>query len=180
LYTVLDTKDATKGKRVELWHGWPSAIFPPSWKSDESWIREELSSDELNEEDIKNKWKNYGAEGRKDRYEKKFKSDEILTNALNEQLCSMRIFVTDLEKDLSPEKPLISKKSPDSKKNLCYRLEAALMHGLYYSKEPWSELADRGMNLTNVRSNKTSPIAINHEIKSEDNKEITIYGLFDG
>ncbi|MBZ3935661.1 hypothetical protein [Methanimicrococcus blatticola] len=98
----------------------------------------------------------------------KFKSGKIksktgleidLNKALENQLRSMRIFVAE-----------------ETDERLRYRMEATLMHGIYYSKEPWSELADRGMSLNNVRFNNELPVLA---INSYENKNIKIHGLFD-
>ena len=58
------------------------------------------------------------------------------------------------------------------------RMEAALMHNLYYSKEPWADLAEREMNLIGVRPNSEPPINAINKIDSWKNEKITIYGLF--
>ena len=60
--------------------------------------------------------------------------------AVNEQLKSFRVFVSKV-----------------SDKRVRERFEAAIMHHVYYSKEPWAELADRGMFL-NGRYNCEMPI----------------------
>jgi len=79
---------------------------------------------------------------------------EIL-EAVDEQLKSFRIFVAKV-----------------SDKRVRARLEAAIMHNIYYCKEPWAELADRGMFL-NGRYNCEMPI----EVKNISN--FIIYGLPD-
>ena len=49
-----------------------------------------------------------------------------------------------------------------SDKRLRVRTEAAIVYGLYVSKQPWSEVIDRGMYL-NGRYNSEMPIlTINH------------------
>lgn len=67
------------------------------------------------------------------------RKEEIL-KAVDEQLKSFRIFVAQV-----PEKRIRA------------RFEASIMRNIYYSKELWSELADRGMFL-NERENSEMPI----------------------
>ena len=74
---------------------------------------------------------------------------ELILSAVEDQLQSFRVFVAEIE---------------DSRKR--ERIEAAIMQGIYTSKEHWSELSDRGMflkgrcnsempiNLVNICSNK--------------------------
>ena len=81
-----------------------------------------------------------------------FRRTEIM-KAVDEQLKSFRIFVV---------------RVPD--KRVRERFEAAIMHNIYYCKEPWADLADRGMFL-NGRYNSEMPI----EIKNICN--CLIYGL---
>jgi hypothetical protein len=50
------------------------------------------------------------------------------------------------------------------------RIEAAIMHNIYVSKEPWSELADRGMFLRERFNSELPILNINKSIKN-------IYGL---
>lgn len=78
--------------------------------------------------------------------------EEILT-AVDEQLKSFRIFIAQV-----------------SDKRTRERFEAAIMHNIYYCKELWAELADRGMFL-NGRYNAEMPI----EIKNIS--DYKIYGL---
>jgi hypothetical protein len=76
-----------------------------------------------------------------------------ILQALENQLGEMRIFIAK-QKD----------------KRLRERIEAAIMHNIYVSKEPWSEIADRGMFLKE-RYNSEMPInTVNIHSK-------TIYGL---
>ena len=71
------------------------------------------------------------------------KKDSIL-KAVDNQLKAFRIFI-------------IEEKDP----RLRYRIEAAIMHNIYMSKESYTELADRGMNLIS-RYNYEIPIVINN------------------
>ncbi|MBI1780895.1 MAG: hypothetical protein HYR66_05940 [Sphingobacteriales bacterium] len=80
------------------------------------------------------------------------RKEEIL-KAVNEQLRYFRVFVAQV-----------------SDKRMRERFEAAIMHNIYYCKEPWAELADRGMFL-NGRYNAEMPI----ETKNITNSKI--YGL---
>jgi hypothetical protein len=80
------------------------------------------------------------------------RKEEILT-ALDKQLRSLRLFVSRV-----------------TDKRMRERFEAAIMHNIYYCKEPWSELADRGM-LLKERNNDEMPV----EIKNISN--FKIYGL---
>jgi len=65
---------------------------------------------------------------------------ETILNAVEKQLEAYRIFIAEV---------------PDKRKR--ERIEAAIMHNIYVSKEPWSELADRGMFLKE-RYNSEMPI----------------------
>lgn len=78
--------------------------------------------------------------------------EEIL-KAVDEQLRSYKVFVT-----------------PVANKRIRERFEAAIMHNIYYCKEPWAELADRGM-LLRERYNAEMPI----ETKNISNHKM--YGL---
>jgi len=90
-------------------------------------------------------WHGYPPKKEKEECTNRFKLDSTNLEALEKQRQSMRIFILS---------------EPDSR--IQHRMEATLMHGLYYSKEPWSELADRGMNLIHVRYNDECPVlAIN-------------------
>jgi hypothetical protein len=80
------------------------------------------------------------------------RKEEIL-KAVTEQLKYFRVFVAQI-----------------SDKRTRERLEAAIMHNIYYCKEPWAELADRGMFLKG-RYNAEMPL----EAKSKSN--FKIYGL---
>jgi len=80
------------------------------------------------------------------------RKQEIL-NAVEEQLKSFRVFVAQV-----PEKRMRE------------RFEAAIMHNIYYSIEPWTELADRGMFLRE-RENAEMPLEIKNISKYK------IYGL---
>jgi hypothetical protein len=75
---------------------------------------------------------------------------EIL-RAVDEQLKSFRVFVAQV-----------------SDKRMRERFEVAIMHTIYYCKEVWSELADRGMFL-NGRFTYEMPISI---------KNISKYKIF--
>jgi len=87
------------------------------------------------------------------------KRKDHIFNCMKKQLQSMHIFVSEIPKEYQ------------------YRMEATIMHGLYYSKEKWSELADRGMKLDKVRNNDESPIIARNILENQDVKKI--YGLFD-
>jgi hypothetical protein len=80
------------------------------------------------------------------------RKEEILT-AVDEQLKSFRIFVAQVTDKRTRE-----------------RIEAAIMHNIYYCREPWAELACRGM-LLRERYNAEMPI----EAKNISNYKI--YGL---
>lgn len=82
------------------------------------------------------------------------RKEEIL-NAVERQLKSYRIFVAEV---------------PD--KRIRARFESAIMHNIYSSNEPWTELADRGMHLSRRKKDET-PI----EIKNFSNCKI--YGIPD-
>lgn len=82
------------------------------------------------------------------------RKEEIL-KAVGEQLKSFRVFVAQV-----------------SDKRMRARFESAIMHNIYSSKEPWSELADRGMHLS---KRKVDEIPI--ETKNISN--FKIYGLPD-
>ena len=69
---------------------------------------------------------------------------EEIVKAINNQLKSFRVFVAQV-----------------SDKRTRERFEAAIMHNIYYCKEPWAELADRGMFL-NGRYNTEMPLEINN------------------
>lgn len=85
--------------------------------------------------------------------------DEYLANkstidaAIENQLLSYRVFIAEI-----------------SDKRKRERLESSIMHNIYLSKEPWSELADRGMYLK-VRENCEMPI------EAKNISESKIYGL---
>ncbi len=66
---------------------------------------------------------------------------EIL-KAVNNQLKSSKIFVSEI-----------------SNERMRYRIESSIMNNLYSSREYWSELADRGMNLKG-RENCEMPIVV--------------------
>lgn len=76
-----------------------------------------------------------------------------ILKAVDYQLESFRIFIASV-----------------ADKRLRERIEAALMHNIYYTKEPWAELADRGMFLT-ARFNSEIPVNINNVCSNK------IYGL---
>ncbi len=80
------------------------------------------------------------------------RKDTILS-AVKEQLGAFRLFITEVED-----------------KRLRERLEAALMMNIYLSKEPWAELADRGMHLKG-RYNSEMPMVV------ENSSEYVIYGV---
>ena len=65
---------------------------------------------------------------------------ETILKAVDAQLCASRIFIAPVEGKRKRE-----------------RIEAAIMHHIYTSKDPWSELADRGMFLKE-RYNSEMPI----------------------
>lgn len=190
-YTILDPESAKNGVRKEIWSGWPSQNNPPSWIRDSNVIKEiekkQNTRDPLSDECIKKIWAKYNYNkynefkeilskhlGDKNRrhaeYTEKFKHNKIvseetgleinLSNALENQLSSMRVFIAE-EKD----------------ERIRFRMEATLMHGLYYSKKPWSELADRGMQLREVRYNYEDPILAKNTQSNKDVKKI--YGLFE-
>ena len=69
------------------------------------------------------------------------KKDQIL-NSINVHLKATQIFIAEVSDIRKRE-----------------RIEAAIMHDVYASKEPWSELADRGMFLKE-RHNSEMPIEI--------------------
>jgi hypothetical protein len=89
----------------------------------------------------------------------KIHQNEYLVNkskieaAIENQLLSFRIFIAEI-----------------SDKRKRKRLESSIMHNIYVSKEPWSELADRGMYLK-VRENCEMPI------EAKNISEGKIYGL---
>jgi hypothetical protein len=76
-----------------------------------------------------------------------------ITKAVDEQLKSFRVFIAKV-----------------ADKRVRERFEAAIMHSIYYCKEPWAEVADRGMFLKG-RYNCEIPIVIKNISKS------IIYGL---
>jgi len=86
------------------------------------------------------------------REEFKERKEEIL-NAVEEQLNSFRVFVAQ-----APEKRIRA------------RFEAAIMNNIYDSKEPWAELADRGMALSKRRKDE-EPIII------KNISNVKFYGL---
>lgn len=88
-------------------------------------------------EEIWHGWK-YAKSNPKEFEERK---EEILL-AVDNQLKSFRIFTAQI-----------------SDKRMRARFEASIMRNIYYSKEPWSELADRGMFLSE-RYNYEMPIEI--------------------
>ncbi|MEB3232495.1 MAG: hypothetical protein VKJ64_15910 [Leptolyngbyaceae bacterium] len=89
---------------------------------------------------------------RKNRDEFQKNKAEIL-KAVGNQLSSFRIFITEID---------------DTRKR--ERLEASLMNTLYLCKEPWSELADRGMYLRG-RYNSELPILVRNICS------LKVYGL---
>lgn len=80
------------------------------------------------------------------------RKEEIL-NAVEKQLKSFRVFVAQV-----PEERIRA------------RFESAIMHDIYSSKEPWAELADRGMQLSKRQKDEV-PIEITNVSNSK------IYGL---
>lgn len=78
---------------------------------------------------------------------------DTINEAVEKQLCSFRIFIAEM---------------PD--KRLRERLEAGIMHNIYIAKEPWADLADRGMHLKG-RTNFEMPIS------AENISQSIIYGL---
>ena len=80
------------------------------------------------------------------------RKEEIL-NAVENQLKSFSIFVAQM---------------PDKRESA--RLEAAIMNHIYASKEPWAELADRGMALSK-RKKEEIPIVVKNVSK------VKLYGL---
>ena len=80
------------------------------------------------------------------------RKEEIL-NAVDKQLKSFRVFIAQM---------------PDKREKA--RFEAAIMHQIYNSKEPWAELADRGMALSKRWTNEI-PIII------KNISEVKFYGL---
>jgi hypothetical protein len=86
------------------------------------------------------------------REEFKERMEEILS-AVERQLTSFRVFIAQM-----------------SNKRERARLEAAIMHQIYASKEPWAELADKGMALSKRRKEEI-PIII------KNISEVKIYGL---
>lgn len=82
------------------------------------------------------------------------RKEEIL-NAVERQLTSYKVFVA---------------KVPD--KRIRARFESAIMYNIYYSNEPWVELADRGMHLSKRKKDEV-PI----QFKNLSNYKI--YGLPD-
>jgi hypothetical protein len=91
---------------------------------------------------------------RKHRDEFNDRKEEIL-NAVERQLTSYKVFVA---------------KVPD--KRIRARFESAIMYNIYYSNEPWVELADRGMHLSKRKKDEV-PI----QFKNLSNYKI--YGLPD-
>lgn len=86
--------------------------------------------------------------------QKEFKENKAkILKAVDDQLKSFRVFVAEVK---------------DARKR--ERIEAALMYQIYQSKEPWSELADRGMFLKG-RYNSEMPISL------ENLSTEVIYGL---
>ena len=67
---------------------------------------------------------------------------EIILDAVEKQLRAFRVFICEVFEPRKRE-----------------RIEAAIMQNIYVSKEPWSELADRGMFLKG-RYNSEIPIKI--------------------
>jgi hypothetical protein len=80
------------------------------------------------------------------------RKEEILS-AVESQLISFRIFIAQM---------------PDKRERA--RFEAAIMHHIYSSEEPWAELADRGMALSKRRKDEIPII-----IRSISN--VKFYGL---
>lgn len=76
-----------------------------------------------------------------------------ILEVVDRQLRAFRVFIAEISDERTRE-----------------RLEAALMLNMYVSKEPWSELADRGMYLKE-RSNSEMPI------ETINRSEGKIYGL---
>ena len=90
--------------------------------------------------DRKEVWHGWGyAKTHQDEFEA---NKEKIREAVDRQLCAFKIFIAKL-----------------SDKRKRERMEAAIMHNIYVSKEPWSELADRGMFLKE-RYNSEMPIQI--------------------
>ena len=101
-----------------------------------------------NRKEIWHGW-SYAREHRDEFNERK---EEIL-KAVGEQLKSFRVFIAHI-----------------SDKRMRARFESAIMHNIYSSEEPWSELADRGMHLSKRKEYET-PL----EIRNISN--FKIYGL---
>ena len=80
------------------------------------------------------------------------RKEEIL-NAVEKQLKSFRVFVAQV---------------PD--KRMRARFESAIMHNIYSSKEPWAELADRGMHLSKRKKDEIP-------IETKNISNCKIYGL---
>lgn len=81
------------------------------------------------------------------------KNKEYFREAIEKQLSAFRVFHAEIQD-----------------KRLRERIEASIMLNIYLSKEPWSELADRGMHLRE-RYNNEMPINLNNICKHK------IYGL---
>lgn len=77
------------------------------------------------------------------------------------------VILVDVEKQLEAYKIFIAE-VPDIRKR--ERIEASIMYNIYVSKEPWSELVDRGMFL---KGRYTSELPI----KIKNNSSSIIYGL---
>lgn len=78
---------------------------------------------------------------------------ETIMEALNIFLGEMKLFV-----------------AQQPSKRLRERTEAAIMHNIYVSKEPWSEIADRGMFLKERYNSEMPILTLNNSIKP-------IYGI---
>lgn len=88
------------------------------------------------------------------------KNKNLYLEDVKHQLSAMRIFVAEILEE-----------------RVQYRMEATIIHNIYYSKESWSELADRGMMVYQIRCNNEIPILAVNELENSNVKKI--YGLFD-
>jgi hypothetical protein len=79
----------------------------------------------------------------------------FILRSIENQLKAFRLFIAEI---------------PDERRRA--RTESAIMENIYISKEPWSELADRGMNLRS-RFNYEIPVNILNRCDSK------IYGLIE-
>lgn len=84
-----------------------------------------------------------------------YNNQDTILKAVDNELASYRLFIA---------------KIPDKRKRA--RLEFSIMHDIYSSHELWSDLVDRGMNLTG-RFNKEIPIKIKNSCQYK------LYGLPD-